>query len=625
MAAATSNVRSALWYEEPKNDSHHTLIGVWSVVRDESAWRVDADEYHLGLYSACDQPGVRGQSRRGYEYGPATLPYNVSRSATDTLQAKIAKHRPLPQVLTQRGSWKNQKRAKKMTQFIEGQFSNSKIFEKHAPMIVRDALIFGRGILRVGTLGDKVNAERIHPWELFVDEWDARYGEPRNIYLCRSMDKGVVLNAFGRTDSGSIRPSIRDALDKAGKFNLATNYEQEVTSTVERVDVLEAWHLPSRPGAKDGRHVVVVQGATLLDESWDYDYFPFAILSYSDAVVGYWGHGLIEQLEGYAYEINCASEKLSEQVRMSGVGILVPDGSNIHDQEIRNGITQIRHKPGLPPSVFQMDLVNEHLRQRPRELTQDALNDAGLSQMSVQSEKPAGVTAAVALQTLDDIETERFMVFGRAYESWCLEVARRFIDCAKTIAEDFGDMSVGVPMKDGILHLSWKDVYVDGFELRVFPTSLLPQQLGARLDRLKDMWNTGLIDRATFLRHLDAPDMQAELDLETADRLVIDEILERMLEADESEGDAPYRSPSAYQDLNWGARRAQQRLNRADLDGAPEYNLEMLRRYLKESKIELDKLNAVQAAANATQLGAAPLGPPGAAPPMAPPPPAMAA
>ena len=203
--------------------------------------------------------------------------------------------------------WKNQKRAKKMTQFIEGQFSNSKIFEKHAPMIVRDALIFGRGILRVGTLGDKVNAERIHPWELFVDEWDARYGEPRNIYLCRSMDKGVVLNAFGRTDSGSIRPSIRDALDKAGKFNLATNYEQEVTSTVERVDVLEAWHLPSRPGAKDGRHVVVVQGATLLDESWDYDYFPFAILSYSDAVVGYWGHGLIEQLEGYAYEINCAS------------------------------------------------------------------------------------------------------------------------------------------------------------------------------------------------------------------------------------------------------------------------------------------------------------------------------
>ena len=206
---------------------------------------------------------------------------------------------------------------------------------------------------------------------------------------------------------------------------------------------------------------------------------------------------------------------------MSGVGILVPDGSNIHDQEIRNGITQIRHKPGLPPSVFQMDLVNEHLRQRPRELTQDALNDAGLSQMSVQSEKPAGVTAAVALQTLDDIETERFMVFGRAYESWCLEVARRFIDCAKTIAEDFGDMSVGVPMKDGILHLSWKDVYVDGFELRVFPTSLLLSS-SARDSIASRICGTPGSSTEPRSCVISMRPTQAELDLETADRLVID-------------------------------------------------------------------------------------------------------
>src|SRR5204862_710780 len=104
-------------------------------------------------YAASDQPGVRGNSRKGYEYGPATLPYNVCRGAVDTLQAKIAKHRPLPQCLTQRGNWKVQKRAKKMTQFLEGEFYRQRIYERHAAMIVRDALIFGRGCLMVWTEG----------------------------------------------------------------------------------------------------------------------------------------------------------------------------------------------------------------------------------------------------------------------------------------------------------------------------------------------------------------------------------------------------------------------------------------------------------------------------------------
>ena len=144
---------SARWYEEPKNAVHTALAAVFHVVHDECAWRVDGDEYHAGLYCASDKPGIKGRSYRGYEYGPATLPYNVCRQAADTLTAKIAKHRPLPQCLTQRGSWKNQKRARKMTQYLEGEFYRQRIYEKHASRIVRDAAIFGRGVLKVWTEG----------------------------------------------------------------------------------------------------------------------------------------------------------------------------------------------------------------------------------------------------------------------------------------------------------------------------------------------------------------------------------------------------------------------------------------------------------------------------------------
>ena len=651
----TNSPQNAQWYREPKGEVHESLRPVFKMVRDQSEWRIDADEYHAGLYCSSDRPGIRGRSQKGYEYGPATLPYNVCRAAVDTLQAKIAAQRPLPEVLTQRGSWKNQKRAKKQSQFIEGEFSRQKIFEQKAPAIVRDAEIFGRGILKVWVEGRRMKTERARPWEVFDDDWDAKHGSPRNRYHCRSIDKGVLLEQFARTKSGGWSTTIAEAIHGAGRFDTQSEqWDGGGSCTVDRVDIIEAWHLCDRPEeheqgediapdpheedavrmigegddtpTKDprdigeqprkykctGRHVVITTAGTLIDESWEFNYFPFVVLAYNEGVVGsdIHAHGLVEQLEGYQFEINQASERNAESFHRSGVHVLVSDASKIQDQEIRNGISIMRHAAGGPvPTIMQMDLVNEHMLARPNQLVQDALNDAGLSQMSVQSQKPAGITAGIALQTLDDVETQRFMIFGRAYENWCLEIGRRFLDGAKMIAEAYGDYAVTVPMKGGLLPLRWTDVYVEGVQLRVFPTSMLPQQIGARLDKLMMLFETQVIDRATFLRHLDAPDMQAELDLETADKLVIDEIIERMLDAEEDDGEAAYLAPSAYQDFAWAAKRAQQKYNRAWLDGAPEYNLELLQRYMKQCDVEAKKLAASAAPPANTNSGAPAPGP----------------
>jgi len=606
MAEQSTNAR---WWDEDKGQAHDAVAHVFRVVRTESEWQRDADEFHACLYSATESAGVYGLSRSDHQYGPTRLPYNVCRSAVDTLQAKITTQRPLPQCLAQRGQWKSQKKARRMTQFLEGEFYKQRFFENHWRGWVRDALIFGRGLLKIWTEGKRITTERIHPWEVHVDEWDARYGAPRNMYHCRSMDRGNAIALFGK----------RDAIEKAGRFE-PENSAADYSNTVDRVDVVEAWHLPG-PDGKGGRHVIIVQGATLLDEPWTYEYFPFVMLGYNDPVCGYWPTGLVAQLEGYQYELNLASETLREQYRMSGVLVTVPDGAGIHDQQIRNGVHILRHRPGGEVRVNHMDLVNEHMRARPRELTQDALNDAGISQMSAQSQKPSGIQSGIALQTMDDIETERFHVFARAAESAVLEVARRYVDCAKRIAGKFDDLSVSVPMKGGLLELNWKDVFIDGVEIRVFPTSMLPQQLGARLERLKDLWNTGVIDRATFMRHLEAPDMQAEMDLETADRLVVDEILERLMDAEpgkdpERAEQETYMGPTPYQDLAWAAKRAQQKLNRGILDGMPEWNQSLLRRFLRDAKAEMAKAqNDAQAPAPQPGAPAGPPPPPTAQPP----------
>lgn len=676
---------NAAWPTQPKDSVHGALTAVFGTVREESEWLLQADELHLGFYKQSERHAVRGSSTRFCDYDQATLPHNVCRGGVDTLQAKVAKRRPLPVAHTQAGNWGQQKRARKMSQFLEGEFYRQRIYEKHAPMIVRDALIFGRGHLAVFVRGRRIAVERLFPWEVFDDAWDARYGAPRNRFYLRSFDKGVALETFARTEAGGWTQETKRAIEEAGLFNENSGNDY-ATSTVDRIHVVDAYHLCDDPDAHiieaeeeaaraahaedddddtnagtgesrgrgamprkhkcNGRHVVFTTAGVLLDEPWTFPYFPDVQLNYNEPVAGSKGTGLVEQLEGYQYAINDTCDVLSEQYRLSGVHILVPDSAKISYQDFRNGINLTGYQAGGgEPKIFHADLVNEHMRQRPRELRQDALNDAGLSEMSVQSEKPAGITAAIALQTLDDKETERFFIFDTGFSTWNLEIGRRFVDCAKLIAETHGEYAVTVPMKRGLLPLKWTDVYVDGAELKLSPTSFLPTEPAAKRQALNDMWESQQIDRAVFLRLLDDPDLQAELDLETADKLVIDEMLERMRDAEEDEGETAYMPPSEYQQIwnkdpatgnlqpGWAPRRAQQTLNRMILDGAPEFNLDLVRRFLKQCQDMLTKEIARQ------QTAMAPVGPtatpanvngvpdmsappmpvpaPGAAPPMA--------
>ncbi len=586
--------QSTRWWAAEQEEVHTALTSVVRHIRMSQGWRRDADAFHAELYAGGPGgAGVRGLVGQT-EYVPARLPYNVCRSAADTLVSKVAKHRPLPQVLTTKGNWSQQKRARKMSQFIEGQFYHQRIFEKKAQVLVRDAAIFGRGLLKIWAEGTHVMTERVHPWEMHTDEFDSRYGDPRNLYHLRTVDRGVLIERFGRDEDGEFDDAICKDIEDAGDIDDSHALEDgQYDTTVDRVHLVEAWHLPSGPDAKDGRHVVAISGRTLLDEEWDRDYFPFAMLGYSEPLSGYWPQGLVEQLEGFQAEISFMAEKVSEShAAIGGCIVGIPSNSGITESHLINGVGWgLRHNPGAAPTFFNPEPVHPATYQRLRDLPQEALADVGISTMSSQSTKPAGIDSGIGLQTLDDIETERFIIFGRAYEAWCLNIARQFVDCAKEIADKEGEYAIEVPLNKGMLKLSWKDVAIDDFELKVFSTSTLPQQPAARLEKLQTMFDAGILDRSVFLRELDAPELSAELDMETADKLLVDETLEAMLESDDPEDPDTYVLPTSYIDLQWAGKRAQQRLNKAQTDGAPEENLDLLRRYAGDAKHLWDRLN----------------------------------
>src|SRR5438309_1713676 len=85
---------------------------------------------------------------------------------------------------------------------------------------------------------------------------------------------------------------------------------------------------------------------------------------------------------------------------------------------------------------------------------------------------------------------------------------RLTIRIGSTIATRHGEYSIQVKMRDdSLIRIAWADVSMNDFQIRVFPSSVLPQQPSNRLQKLQTLFDAGIIDRQTFLQQLGAPDL----------------------------------------------------------------------------------------------------------------------
>jgi hypothetical protein len=206
-----------------------------------------------------------------------------------------------------------------------------------------------------------------------------------------------------------------------------------------------------------------------------------------------------------------------------------------------------------------------------------------------------------------------------------MDVARLLIEAVKKIAKEHGDYAVKVPMRGAYLDLKWQDCEVDGFQLELQSVGQLYTSFAGRLEKLKTLFEMGAIDRGTFMRQLDAGDVQAELDLETVDRLVVDEMLEAMLDSSRdvpANDNGDYLAPNEFLPLQWGHRRAHQKLLQAQMDGAPQHVLELLKRWIDDVAYleNKQKATAMTPDGGPIDAGAAPMPPQPPGPPAGPPP-----
>ena len=86
--------------------------------------------------------------------------------------------------------------------------------------------------------------------EIFVDDVEALYGQPRQLHRVKQVDRQVLLDMFP-DDAGLIMGAKPSRTEENGRSIIA-----------DMITVRESWHLPSGPGAKDGKHVITIDGGT---------------------------------------------------------------------------------------------------------------------------------------------------------------------------------------------------------------------------------------------------------------------------------------------------------------------------------------------------------------------------
>jgi hypothetical protein len=579
------------WWQAPEKQAHEALHEYVKKLNNDQNYRATENLKHMRLYGNQEILGFAlGQYSRT---GPAVdnrVTLNVIQSMVDTVTSKTVKNEPLPMFLTDGGNFKEQRRAKKLNQFVEGQFYHNKVFQKTARMFV-DACVFGTGVLKVFRHGNEVCIERVFPNEIIVDDSEAVYGEPRQMHQGKWIHKEVLKQQF---------PKFKKQIDDARQELLDQPFN--MSRTPDMIYTLESWHLASKCGAKDGRHVISINGATLVDEKYDKDYFPFVFMRWTPRLLGFFGQGLAEQLQGIQIEINRILRTIQQSMHLVCVPrLLVEHSSKVISEQFNNKIGSIIKFTGAAPQFMNANgAIPQELFSHLDRLYQRAFEIAGISQLSAQSKKPSGLDSGKALRTFNDIESERFFDVGKRYEQVHLEIARQSLNVARDIDSDpevKDGYKVTVPGKKFLKTIRLKecDLDEDRYIMQIFPISAFSKTPSARLMEVQEMINTGMITPQLGKKLLDFPDLQAEEDKEQADYDDIDWTIDEMLEKGE------YLPPEPFQNLQLGVVRMQQTYLQLRTQNAPEERLELLRIWIDDAN---EQLAEAQAAAEQQAMAA---------------------
>lgn len=627
------------WNEVASDDdagAQVAAIAEW--LRGNDTMRLARCQDDLSLYEGCKLPGLAPAAY--LRTGPYTtdlyqrLTWNIPRSLCQTVQAKIGgKNRPKVSFVTSAASWRQRRRAYHLDRFAEAQFhlrqgQYGNIWEL-GTLILLHSLVLGDGFgyVYADDAEQQVCVEPIFPWQLFVDPNDAAQGRPQCLFLVRPFDRDRLMARY-KGDADKVTAIKNAKCIGADDKDSSDQYYKGGVRSADQIRVYDAWVLPTGKGEdgkpSGGQHLRYIDGKTLDRVAWKRTEFPLVHLKWAAEIQGWWAKSLVGEVRSIADEINAIVQRLSDCVKRTQKAVwLIPEDS-VKDGDLKGNEDSINveYDPAIgkpecvspPPfDAATIDWLRMNLEQ--------CYGIPGVSQMSATARKEQGVTAAIAMRTVQDVETERLGTQQNGYELFYVDLCRHMIACTRELAEKNPNYAVTWPGESFLKEIKWRDVDLpdDQYVMRPDPVNNLKNTPTDRLQLAQDMFGAGVFSKAS----LD----QSILYLNTKDHLtgggdkqekLIERYIESWLDATPERlesGEFKFRSPFPYLNMPAAMLQVAEAYVEAQLDEADDFNLDFFLRWLEQADSIVAERAAKQQGAALPTSGLTSSAAPGAMPP----------
>ncbi len=570
------------WYDVPEEDAYERIFQhVRSVKNHQIRRRYQLaifQQYYNNNLSSVWAPSSMFSATAANTMGAYNrLSTNVIKSCCDTATAMVAKTKPRAFVLPNKGDYRLKKKARNMTKFLDGSMKASGFFAQSEDAF-RDCTLYGDGNIIVMDEDDEVRSIAAKVDEIIIDAVDGMFGDPQEVHWEHPEPRAKMLKRFPK-----FAKQINDA-------KMSWRGDMSFMSERDLVLVVYTWRKPSLRGGDDGRQIVSICNATLKDKPWTRDYLPVFRIHWTPPTYGPFGTGIAQDLEGKQWMITNIMRDVGESIHKFAVPrVWVESTSGVSQHNITNELS-VNKYTGTPPVFSTPTAMAPDVYQYLQWLIDQCFKEEGLSQLSAQSEKPAGLNAAVALRAYQDVQTQRFALVGQRWERLYMAAAECHIDTAQEIYDRKGKLSVKVEGRGFIETVDWKDANLkrDMYDMAVWPTSILPETPEGKLQMAQEYMNSGFMPKDVAMSQLRMPILNDWIDQETAPRDNIERCLSSILDR------AKFIDPEPVGNIDLCVQMAQNAVLVAQDEDVEPHKVELLQRFLNRS-LEL------QAAAKQTE------------------------
>lgn len=396
---------------------------------------------------------------------------NVIKSCIDALTSKISNQKVRPYFAPVNGLFETRQIAKQAQQYMDIVFDKEKIHDK-VTMAFRNACIFGLGYIFFNPFLKKIEVPG--SWQVGISNCEKGYGTPTKClieYKCFPVTQLDDYGIKGKYTSEYVNFKILvDILEKKAYAYVNDTKAKEITYKGEKIPVIYVYH--NKP------------------------------------VFGNRTVSIVDELDGIQTNIDLINSKISAAAQLTpGNVTYVEAGSSLTPGDISNRTGNV-YSVKMGPNHSQLPVVNVTpapfdpiWQQQIDAYVKQAYEMIGISQLSAQSQKPAGLDSGKALETLEDVESDRFQVQVDNF-------IHAFIDIADLLIEVLdGDI---LPKAVDVASYTWEDVrkQKDLFKLQYSAASALSKDPATKLQQIMQLTQVGLITTDKIALYLDSPDLE---------------------------------------------------------------------------------------------------------------------